>query len=247
MRALLLSLAIVCLISESFAQESIDSVPVEENGVSTEENVAPAPVEEKTPCVKRVRRVIRRKIAKEPEPEKRWYFTVGPGYFYFTDAEMRTFYGDGGVTFRGEFGYRFWGPFTVWVDGGYFQKDGESLGIYSKTDLKIATITLGLKTLWYLHERVAFYLGAGPRLFMMMMNNSSPFVRSEDNGVGIGAGFDGGFWLFPIPQWKNFFLNLCADYSWKQMDIEEDEVSSIDESRVDLSGVTGLVGLGIRF
>jgi hypothetical protein len=93
---------------------------------------------------------------------------------------------------------------------------------------------------------MSFYAGAGPRLFLMMLDNDSPHVRGEDNEIGIGAGFDGGLWLYPIPKWKNFFLDLFADYSWKKLKVEPDEISSSDND-VDVSGLSFGLGLGIKF
>lgn len=179
-------------------------------------------------------------------PEKRWYFEIKPGYFLFTDKEMKQFFGSGGFTIRGETGYRFYGPLTVWIDAGYFQKEGNALGSDAKIDFKLATLTLGLKVIYYLNSRVAVYGGAGPRLFLLMMHNDSPFVRGDDNEIGIGGGFDAGVWFFPIPQWPNFFLDAFADYSWKNIKIQEDEVSSIDND-VNVNSLTAGLGIGFRF
>jgi hypothetical protein len=180
------------------------------------------------------------------EPDPRWYFELKPGYFYFQDSLMRQFYGSGGFTIRGETGYKMWGPFYVWLDGGYFQKEGESLGVSAVTKIKIATITLGLKTIFYLHDRFAFYAGGGPRVFMMMLHNSSPYVRGDDNEISVGVGVDAGFWIFPFPFSRNLFIDLFADYSLKKLEVEPDEISSHDFN-VDISGLSFGAALGIRF
>jgi len=180
------------------------------------------------------------------DPEKKWYFEIKPGYYLLTDKDMREFFGHGGFTARVQAGCKVWGPMIVWFDGGYFQKSGTAIGGTEELELKLATITLGLKGIYYWNDYVAMYAGAGPRLFMMMMKNDSPFVRGDDNEIGIGGGFDAGFWFFPIPQWKSFFLDLFADYSWKKMKVEEDEISS-DDFDVDVSGLSIGIGLGIKF
>jgi hypothetical protein len=203
----------------------------------------PAVEQTAPPVLRKKRRVAKKKPAVEVP---KWHFEVQPGYYLFTDADMRQFYDNGGFTIRGEFGYKFWGPLMVWIDGSYFQKDGHALGGTEKLKFMLATITLGLKAHWYLHPRVAFYVGAAPRLFMLKNHNDSPFVRSVDNEIGVGGGFDAGFWFFPIPQWDNLFLDLFADYSWKKMQIEEDEISSLDND-INCSGTTFGLGLGIRF
>jgi hypothetical protein len=178
--------------------------------------------------------------------EKRWYFEFKPGYLFFTDQDMQNFYNKGGFTFRVEGGCKVWGPMIVWFDGGYFQKAGKAIGGGQDLEIKLATITLGLKGIHYFSSYAAIYAGAGPRLFMMMVKNDSPFVRGDDNEIGIGGGFDAGFWLFPIPRWKNFFLDLFVDYSWKKMKVEPDEISSFDFD-VDVSSLSLGAGLGIKF
>ena len=139
---------------------------------------------------------------------KRWYFEFKPGYYYLTDKLMRQFFHNGGFTFRVETGYRFWKPFIVWLDGSYFQKKGTALGTTYGIEFKLATITLGLKTIWEFNDYAAFYVGAGPRVFMMEIHNESPFVPGKDSAFGIGVGADGGFWITPIPAWRNLFLDF---------------------------------------
>lgn len=183
-------------------------------------------------------------------PIRKWYCALKPGYYYLTDDLMRQFHDNGGFTVRGETGCRFWGPLIVWLDAGYFQKDGHAIGGTEKIHIKLATITLGLKAIYYFHDVVAVYAGAGPRLFMMLMHNDSPFVTGEDNQVGIGGGFDGGFWIFPFVKTRNFlrdiYLDLFVDYSLKTLKIEADTISSEDFD-VKVSGTTAGLGLGIRF
>lgn len=183
---------------------------------------------------------------KEPKQEQRWYLEAKPGYYYFTDKEMREFFDNGGFTIRGEAGYRFWKPLAIWLDVGYFQKEGHAMGGSEELDIKLVTFTLGLKGIFYVHEIVALYAGVGPRLFMALLHNNSPFVRGEDDGIGIGGGFQGGVWLFPFPRNRNIFFDFFIDYSHKGMEIEEDETSSLDFD-IDVSGITAGAGLGIRF
>ncbi len=180
------------------------------------------------------------------DPEKKWYFTFKPGYYYFTDADMRQFFDDGGFTFRAETGCKVYGPLIVWVDAGYFQKTGRAIGGTEKLELKLATITLGLKAIHYFNDWAAIFAGAGPRLFMMLLNNDSPFVRGDDNEIGIGGGFDLGLWFFPVKTWKNFYIEIFGDYSWKKLKVDEDEISSFDND-IDVSGLTAGGGIGIKF
>lgn len=179
-------------------------------------------------------------------PDRNWYVEVKPGYYYFTTPLMRRFYENGGFTIRGEAGYRFYNPLVLWMDAGYFHKDGWVIDGYESTCLTLGTLTIGLKTLFYFHPRVAVYLGAGPRLFLMEITNESPYVPGKDNEIGVGGGFTAGFWFFPFAKANNLFIDLFADYSAKDMGLEEDEVSS-QTYNVDLSGLTAGLGVGFRF
>lgn len=182
----------------------------------------------------------------QPLPEKNWYFEVKPGYYYFTNSTMRQFFDNGGFTIRGEAGYKLWGPLDLWFDGSYFHKDGHTLESTEGSEMMLATLSLGLKLLWIPKDYLAFYAGAAPRIFLMTLHNDSPFVRSDDNEIGLGAGFQGGFWIMPIPQYRDLFFDFFGDYSWKTMVIEPDEVSS-DDYDLDISGISFGVGIGVRF
>ena len=180
------------------------------------------------------------------DPQKKWYFEFKPGYFYFTDNNMRRFFNDGGFAFRGETGCRVYEYMIVWVDGGYFEKKGSAIGGSEALNIKLANITLGLKGIYYFNERAAIYAGAGPRLFMMLLKNATPFVRGDDNEIGIGGGFNAGFWFFPVTKWENFFIDIFADYSLKTLKVDADEISSFNYD-VNISGLTGGIGIGVRF
>ena len=185
--------------------------------------------------------------SKESDQEtRRWYFEVEPGYYYLTDQLMREFFNTGGFTFRAELGYRFWKPLIVWADGGYFQKKGKAIGSTEDIHIKLASLTVGLKAIHYFHERFAVYGGAGPRLFMMLLDNNTPNIRSEDNKFGFGGGFDAGFWIFPFKKSDNLFFDVFADYSLKTMGTDEDLLSSEDFD-VDVSGLSIGIGFGGRF
>jgi hypothetical protein len=185
----------------------------------------------------------------DPWGDKRWYFKLEPAYFFFTDQSASNHF-DGGFTGRGEIGYRFWKPLIVFVDGGYFQQHGHSIGGGGDTHIQVASLTLGLKAIYYFHDLIAGYVGAGPRLFMVAIHNESAYVRGKDEAFGLGGGFDAGLWIFPFYRYcnwsKDIFLDLFADYSLKTIKFEDDDAAS-DNFKVNISGVTVGLGLGIRF
>jgi hypothetical protein len=230
----------------TFAQ---DVLPLEEEHHTAVEE-SQAPQEEQAATEIEVPEEEEPVVIESSEPAPKWYFTFKPGYFYFTDTSMREFYNTGGFSMRGEAGCRVWGPLIVWMDGGYFQKDGVAIGGDEKHKIMLGTITLGLKAIHYFHDAVAIYGGAGPRLFIAVIHNGSPYVSGVDTGVGIGGGFSGGVWVFPFFKCKNaarnIYLDFFADYSLKTLKIDADEISSEDFD-VNVSGVTAGLGIGIRF
>jgi hypothetical protein len=201
----------------------------------------------KTNCPVTIKETCTKEKKKDPcKSDKKWLVAFKPAYYYLTDSNMRRFFDDGGFTFRIETNYKFSKYFAIWLDGGYFQKEGNAFSGPYDYKLKLGTVTLGLKAIYNFNDYIATYVGAGPRLFMLLMHNSSPHVRSEDNQVGIGGGFDGGFLIYPFKSSPNFYFDLFADYSCKNMSLEEDEISSKDFN-VDVSGVTLGLGIGVRF
>jgi len=140
-------------------------------------------------------------VVEKKQPESlRWYFSIKPGYFTFSDGYMRNHFHNGGFMIKAEIDYQVLGPLLVWVDGGCMWKEGQAIGGREKADLKLATLTLGLKGRYSFNDTLAIYGALGPRLFMMLLHNDSPFVRSEDNQVGIGGGICGRDHRFPFCQ-----------------------------------------------
>lgn len=180
------------------------------------------------------------------DPEKKWYFELLPGYFRFSDSRMRQFFGSGGFTARGEAGCRFYNPFAVWIDGGYFWQSGKALGGNEELKIQIASLTLGLKLIFDINDTFAFFCGAGPRLFILLLNNDCAFVRGDDQEVAIGGGFDAGFRISPFRGYRPFFFDLLIDYSLRNINVDEDENCSYNFD-VDISGITAAIGVGIRF
>jgi len=173
-----------------------------------------------------------------------WFVEAKPGYYYLTDSLMRSTFDNGGFSIRGEVDYKFWKPLAVWLDGGYFQKTGKSIGGNKKVDISIGSTTLGLKTIFFLHRRMAIYGGVGPRLFFLNIENHSRYVKSNDRRIGIGGGFTSGFWLFPFNE--KVFIDFYVDYSIKKMDFGHNHKSSLSYD-VKLDGFTAGVGLGCKF
>lgn len=235
------------------AQE--ESIPVFKGGVVEEfiapiapvsSEVAEVPSEQKEQMGEDLDLEEEQKIPPYCDPCQKWYFTFKPGYLYFTNSEMRRFFNDGGFSFRLESGCRVYKPLIVWLDMGYFQKEGAAIGGGQRLDIKLGSITIGLKAIHYFADWAAIYLGAGPRLMLMHLKNDAPFIRADDRGIGFGLGSNCGFWLFPIPAWKNFYIDAFADYSYKELSIDEDEFTSVDND-VDVSSLTAGIGIGIRF
>ncbi len=176
---------------------------------------------------------------------ERWFLEFKPGYYYLTGACARAIYDHGGFAFRFEADYRIYSDYLlIWFDGGYFTKNGHSLGGESiSTKMQLGSITLGLKGI-YFWDYCAIYGGAGPRLFILSVENDTPYVKDQ-NKTGVGGGFTAGLLIFPWARSLGF-LDLFVDYSLKSVDFSSSG-TMIGRDNVDIGGITAGAGLGVRF
>lgn len=179
------------------------------------------------------------------ECKKHWYTDVKLGYFYPTNEIMQEIFDNGGFSVRGEVDYEFDIPLAIWLDGGWWGGSGHAIGGHEKVRIDVGTITLGLKGFWHFNPMASAYLGLGPRLFLVSIDNDSRYVKEDQWKVHVGGGFTGGILIFPMKD-KGAFIDIFADYSIQKGSYDSAGISSkVYDLRVD--GVTAGIGLGYRF
>lgn len=174
----------------------------------------------------------------------RWYAEIKLGYFYPNDSILREIFDNGGFSLRGEADYEFWSPLALWLDAGWWGKSGTAIGGTEKTNINVGTFTLGLKGFWHFHKMASFYLGAGPRVFLMKNYNDSPFVQEDVYKTRIGGGFIGGFLVF-LGECSGTYFDLFLDYSLRNIKAHNHTASQSHDINID--GLTAGLGLGHRF
>ncbi len=173
-----------------------------------------------------------------------WSINLKPGYFYFDDKDLRKIYHTGAYAVHLETNYEdSHSPFALWIDGGYLVKSGRSIGGHSPTKIQSASFTAGLKAFWRFNSTIFWYAGAGPRLFLLWVENDSPFVEKHTSNIGVGGGYVSGFWIFPT---EHFFIDLFLDYSLRRFDRDNDSSASKTYD-VHLDGPMAGIGLGLRY
>jgi hypothetical protein len=172
-----------------------------------------------------------------------WYVEAKPGFYYFTDRSVREILGTGTFSIKAEAGCQFYGPLAIWLDGGYFSKEGNAVGGSGKCGLKMGNITMGAKAILFYNPKFAFYAGLGPRIFFIHIHNCSPFVEHHQNSTEIGGAFQAGFWILPI---RHLFIDLFLDYSYIKFTPPKNGVSTF-VYQTDLSGLAYGLGIGVRF
>jgi hypothetical protein len=133
--------------------------------------------------------------------------------------------------------------FDFWGSMAYISKHGHSLGGHQRTTIHIVPFTTGIDLVSRFSSRFKLYAGAGARYFFVNVINHSQYVHRTDTNNGIGGAFRAGS-LINLS--KHFVLDLCADYSLKEMDFSGSS-SKIRRHDLDLSGISLGVGLGYQW
>ena len=173
------------------------------------------------------------------------YIEFKPGAQIFTNKTMRKIYGEINFAGKVEGGVIFYRPLTLWLDAGYYQKTGRVVNGSEKTTVKLGTATIGLKGVFFDRERLAFYIGGGPRLFVYRGETSSPFVDSRTDKIGVGGGAIAGLWFFPFSGTQGY-MDIFADYSIKKFSPPSQGNSSLVFD-IKLNNLLFGIGIGVAF
>ena len=86
-------------------------------------------------------------------------FKLKGGYFYPSDKDFRHIYG-GGLKFGLEISTEVASNLELWIEAGYFAKNGKLSFTKETTRLQIVPVGGGMRYVWPV-RRLAFYMGAG--------------------------------------------------------------------------------------
>lgn len=170
----------------------------------------------------------------EPECCPTWEFQARVAYFYPTTHLVREIYHGTRVNYQLEAGYYFNNNWEVWLNGTYFDKKGNSVGLHDGTHLTLVPISLGIKYVFCLCSTLAPYIGVGGNCTWMHLTNNNT-SHHKVNKTRAGANAKAGLYI-------NFtdylFIDLFADYLYIPMDLQNAN---------NLGGLSAGGGIGTRF
>jgi len=201
------------------------------------------------------------------ETDRGWAITIKNGCFYPQDKTLRAIFdccgSKGGYWLEGAVRYNFWKKMNLEASGSFFKKEGKALCSDVCTKVKLPTLGLGLKYFfrdmdycgcdW--RDRWLFFLGAGLRVFFYKEENASPYVLRCIKKTTVGGMVNAGFTVMAR---KHFFIDLFADYNFKKLCLDCDDVCVQTDNitgcckpsyfcKLDLGGVVAGIGLGGTF
>jgi hypothetical protein len=158
------------------------------------------------------------------------------GYFYFANHAAREIYHTGTPDVEIEGSLSINRRFTPWMNINYVWKEGRSEALSDKTELKMGTLSLGVKR--YFERK--FYLGLGLSAAYLHLEDDSPYLPKTTRRWGAGVVGKSG-WLIQLN--KCLFLDLFFDYYYQPMHAR----SSLSTHHVDVGGFRTGGGIGSRF
>lgn len=136
------------------------------------------------------------------------------GYFFFSNAKMRDVYDKGGLDLQISGSYPIWKWLQIYGSVEFITRNGRSLNDHQKTRIWEYPLSLGLKPVIEIDEKVQYYFTIGPRYFFVHVHNNSPFIDREMNANGIGGFVGTGFNFFPIP---HLLIDVFGEYSYGRL------------------------------
>ncbi len=168
---------------------------------------------------------------------------VKGGYFFFSDAKMRKVYDQGGLDVQISGSYPVWKWLQVYGSVEYLQRHGRSLNGHQKTSIWEVPLSLGLKPVIEICEKINYYVTLGPRYFFVHQHNHSSYVDRSVSQNGLGGFVNTGFNFFPCP---HFLVDVFGEYSYKRMHFH-DSKHHVYGRTIQVGGFAFGVGLGYAF
>ena len=165
------------------------------------------------------------------------------GYFFFSDAKMRKVYDRGGGDFQISGSFRIWKSLQIYGSVEYLSRHGRSLGGHQKTRIWEIPLSLGLKPVIPISEKIQYYFALGPRYCFIHQHNQSAFVDRTLNQNGFGGFANTGFNFFP---YRHLSVDLFAEYSYVRLHFHPSKANVVGR-RMQVGGFTFGGGLGYAF
>jgi outer membrane protein len=93
----------------------------------------------------------------------------------------------------------------------YIFKHGKSLNCKQDTHIRLVPLTIGLKWIEDVNDRIEVYGGVAPKYYFMHIKNESSFVPDSSKKHGCGAYITAGAFFYPV---GSLMINLFVSYSY---------------------------------
>jgi len=127
--------------------------------------------------------------------------------------------------------------FNAFANIDWYSENGKSEGLNWKTKVSIANFSFGLRYPYYFTNGLALYVGIGPSISRIVLNNHNHNFNQKrsDTKIAFGGILKTGI-LYSIN--CNFFLDVFVDYLYQPVHYS---------TRVDIGGFKIGSGLGYKF
>ncbi len=165
------------------------------------------------------------------------------GYFFFSASKMRKIYNKGGGAVGLSGSCPVWKWLQIYGSAEYMERHGKSLGGHQKAKIWEVPISLGLKPVISICQKVQFYLTLGPRYFFVHTHANSSYVNKTLNRNGLGGFANMGFNFFPC---RHLLLDVFGEYSYKRIHFHPSKHNTYGQA-VQIGGFTFGAGIGYAF
>jgi len=165
------------------------------------------------------------------------------GYFFFSNSQLRDIYNKGGYDFQLSGTYPLYKWLDLYASIEYLRRHGYSQNGNQATAIWQIPLSLGLRAIATLHERVEYYFTLGPRYFFVHTHQDSCYVDSSLSANGLGGFANTGFNFLLC---HGFFLDLFGEYSYKKMRFHPSR-PNVSARDIQIGGYTFGLGAGYKF
>lgn len=163
-------------------------------------------------------------------------------YFIFSNEKMRKIYNKGGIDVQlcGSFSARKW--LQVYGSVAYMKAHGKSLHGEQSTALWEIPLSLGLKPVIKINQKIHYYFTLGPRYVFLHQKNNSSFVDRNVSQNGLGGFINTGFNFFKT----HLLADIFCEYSFVRLHAHSSK-PNVYTRRIQVGGFSFGLGLGYGF
>ena len=154
--------------------------------------------------------------------------------FVPTGGLFREIYGSVGADYELEYTLRWSRTWAAWANLAWYPKHGHSIGLESPTRVNLGNLSVGVRVLYDFNQKVSGYLGLGPSLTGVWVNNQACCSCDRVSKTTVGGVAKLGCYVY---LYKSLYADLFVDYLYQPIHFE---------STVNVGGLKAGLGLGVR-